>query len=179
MKIPVWLLTSDDDSSGRQVEAYGREKAANLAAAALVEIMVEQNRETMPQDTEVTTENWCEVHAKLMERAGFDDYLWLDQVEVDVELGPIAVTIEGGAVQDVVTDDKRLLGLDALIIDYDINGAELTYNVTQKNHKGEVDGVSEAVVTDAAVSLASGINLAELWHNFQNDEDGLDDEEAA
>jgi hypothetical protein len=102
----------------------------------------------------------------------------LDQVEVDVELGPLAISIEGGMVQDAVSDDKRLHGLDVLVIDYDTDGAEVTYNITQRDRRGKVDGVSEAVVSDRAVGPASGIDLAELWHNYLNAEDGLDEAEA-
>jgi hypothetical protein len=174
MKIPVWLLTSDDDSSGRQVEAYGSEAAADNAAAALVATMAEQEKLVR----EVETGNWRDVLSELQVRPGFDNFLWLDQVEVDVELGPLAISIEGGMVQDAVSDDKRLHGLDVLMIDYDTDGAEVTYNITQRDRRGKVDGVSEAVVSDRAVGPASGIDLAELWHNYLNAEDGLDEAEA-
>ena len=171
MKIPVWLLTSDDDSSGRQVEAYGSEAAANNAAAALVATMAEQEKLVR----EVEADNWRDVLSELQVRPGFNNFLWLDQVEVEMEFGPLAITIEGGAVQDAVSDDKRLHGLDVLVIDYDIDGADMTYNVTQRDHRGKVDGASEAVVNDRAVGPAIGIDLAELWHNFQHAEAGLDD----
>jgi hypothetical protein len=173
MKASIWALTTDDDHSGHQVELYGSEQTANAAAAEIVKGMAEQNG----HKAEVTAENWQEVHSELMDRLGFSDFIWLDEREVELDLGPLAITIEGGAVQDAVSDDKRLHGLNLLVVDYDIDGAEYTYNVTQKNHKGETDGVSEAVVTDAAVCAASGIDLAELWHNFTHGEDGLDDEE--
>ena len=93
MKIPVWLLTSDDDSSGRQVEAYGSEAAANNAAAALVATMAEQEKLVR----EVEADNWCGVLSELQVRPGFNNFLWLDQVEVEMEFGPLAITIEGGA----------------------------------------------------------------------------------
>src|SRR5205823_329194 len=119
---------------------------------------------------EVEADNWRDVLSELQVRPGFNSFLWLDQVEVEMELGPLAITIEGGAVQDAVSDDKRLHGLDVLVIDYDIDGADMTYNVTQRDHRGKVDGASETVVSDRAVGPASGIDLAELWHNFQHAE---------
>jgi hypothetical protein len=140
--------------------------------------MVAQNRQFMPPGTEVNSENWGDVLGKLQERPGFSDSLWLDEVEVDVgKLGPIAVAIEGGAVQDVVTDDKRLHGLDVLVIDYDIDGAEMTCNVTQRDHTGKDCGISEAIVSDHAVGPASGIDLAGLWHAFAHADDGLDEDD--
>jgi hypothetical protein len=174
MKIPVWLLTSDDDSSGRQVETYGSEAAANNAAAALVAAMAEQEKLVR----EVEADNWRDVLSELQVRPGFNDFLWLNQVEVEMKLGPLAISMEGGIVQDAVSDDKRLHGLDVLVIDYDTDGADKTYHVKQRDHRGQEYGTSEAYVSDRAVCPASGIDLSELWHNFIHAEDEHDEAEA-
>jgi hypothetical protein len=56
--------------------------------------MVEQNKLT----TDVTPDNWQEVLSQLQERPGFNNFVWLDCREVELsDLGPIAVTLEGGA----------------------------------------------------------------------------------
>jgi hypothetical protein len=70
--------------------------------------MAEQNKLVLA----VTPENWQEVLSELQDRSAFSDFVWLDCAEVDFpDLGPIAVTMEGGALQDVVTDDARLRGM--------------------------------------------------------------------
>jgi hypothetical protein len=90
-----------------------------------------------------------------------------DRRELDIsDLGPIAVTMEGSAVQDVVTDDARLRGLDVLIIDYDTDGAAETYDVPQKASNGAITHVATACLSDRAIGKATGIHLSELWGHF-------------
>ena len=85
------------------------------------------------------------VLSQLQERPGFNDFVWLDCREVDIpDLEPIAVTIEGGAVQDIATDDARLRGLDVLVVDYDPDGADETYEVPQKDSNGATSHVATA-----------------------------------
>jgi hypothetical protein len=82
------------------------------------------------------------------------------------DLGPIAITLEGGTVQDVVTDDKRLCGVDVMVIDYDTDGADQTYDVQQKARNGATTHVATACLSDRAIALASGIELTDLWRRF-------------
>jgi hypothetical protein len=152
MKTNIWVLTTDDDHSSHQVELYGSEQAANAAVAAIVKTMAEQNKLT----ADVTPDNWQEVLSQLQERPGFNDFVWLDCREVELpDLGSIAVTLEGGTVQDVVTDDQRLHGIDVMVIDYDTDGADETYDVPQKARNGATTHVATACLSDRAISAAS------------------------
>ena len=147
MKTNIWGLTTDDDHSGHQVELYGSE----------------QNKLT----TDVTPDNWQEILSHLQERPGFNDFVWLDCREVELsDLGPIVITLEGGTVQDVVSDDKRLRGIDVMIIDYDTDGADETYDVPQKSRNGAITHVATAWLSDRTITAASGIELTQLWQRF-------------
>jgi hypothetical protein len=163
MKTNIWILSTDDDHSGHQGELYGTEEAASAAAVRIVETMAKQNKLT----ADVTPDNWQEVLSQFKERPGFNDFVWLDCREVELsDLGPIAITLEGGTVQDVVTDDKRLCGIDVMVIDYDTDGADETYDVPQKSRNGEITEIATACLSDRAISAASGIELSEVWRRF-------------
>jgi hypothetical protein len=104
----------------------------------------------------------------------------LDCREVELsDLGPIAITMEGGTVRDVVNDDKRLCGVDVMVIDYDTDGADETYDVPQKGKNGATTHVATACLSDRAIAAASGIELADHWRHFLAHGPDNEDEEAA
>jgi hypothetical protein len=85
----------------------------------------------------------------------------------------IAIAVEGGRVTSVVTDDPDLLGVEALIIDYDTDSAdegEIT-RVAQMQ-SGHQTHVSEALLYDEAISPANGIDLPATWRAFAESETG-------
>jgi hypothetical protein len=74
--------------------------------------------------------------------------------------------LEGGTVQDVVTDDERLRGFDVLVVDYDTDGADETYEIPQKSRNGATTHVTTACLSDRAIATASGIELTDLSPRF-------------
>jgi hypothetical protein len=72
----------------------------------------------------------------------------------------------GGTVQDVVTDDRRLCGVDVMVIDYDTAGADETYDFPQKARNDAVTDIATACLSYRTISAASGIDLADLWQRF-------------
>lgn len=86
------------------------------------------------------------------------------------KLGPLAIAMDGGLVQNVCSDDPRLIGnISILVIDYDTDGAETVYHVPQVD-KQIPALVSEAQLYETVCSPADGIKLAETWRRYMNDE---------
>jgi hypothetical protein len=78
----------------------------------------------------------------------------------------IAIALDGGVVQSVVSDDPRLQGIDVLVIDYDAEGATELYQVRQTGAGHAADDKAYAALSDHAIGAADGIALAETWEQF-------------
>ncbi len=84
----------------------------------------------------------------------------------------IAIALEGGVVQSVVTDDTRLHGIAVLVIDYDTDGAdEADLRLIEQRKGGEVVHYAGALLTDDVIGSAEGIDLAGAWREFTGTEE--------
>jgi hypothetical protein len=100
-----------------------------------------------------------------------------ERLNCEPDVGPLAIIVEDGQVQDLVTDDKRLQGIEAIVIDYDFEGAENTYPVQQFGFSHKTNdwtddlGTRDALVNCFAVTRPSGINLAQVYSDCVTDDD--------
>jgi hypothetical protein len=121
----------------------------------------------------VTTEHFTDEKKYLarleeIERIHENDH---DEVESyqngEIDLGSIAVVLEGGMVQSVVTSSQNLVGLGYDVIDYDTDGGDEAdfYGVPQE------DGtLSSAYVTSGNVSKATiGLDKIKPWAEFDDE----------
>lgn len=76
---------------------------------------------------------------------------WCDGRDV-APLGPIVVAMEGGLVSSVVSPDLRLHGIDVVIVDYDIEGADESELRKVVQHDGES---AEALIGEDRIGEAT------------------------
>jgi hypothetical protein len=157
---------------GQPMMAYATRADANTAAAAYVNLL----RTDVDLKPTATTANW---EASLLQarrkrardlgiavKAGAsfdldddDADVWVNELAVSGATPPtIAIVLEGGMVQDIVTDRPGAVG-DAWVIDYDTDGADAAdlTDVTQGDGREEAAAVANHGAPDAP-----GINLAEV-----------------
>jgi hypothetical protein len=173
MKLPVWVLSTCIREEGRPCfpEVFTSEEAAH---AAFDKHMREEWAINAPEDENGTQADYpgdpAEAMRQMRECAGAEFEEWeITKHEIDVSLnppfGPLGVVIEDGIVQFIVSNDLRLDGLDVLVVDYDIDGADETYDV--KLIPPPPDHTPEAVLYDAQAKPATGIDFVDLWHKFR------------
>jgi hypothetical protein len=170
MKVPVWILSTCLREEGRPClpEIYPNEEAAQKAFDVH---MREEWAQWAPFGEDGVTQTDYpgdpgEAMRRMREYHGRDFGEWeLTKHEIDASVEPpIGVIVEDGVVQHVVSNDARLVGMDALVIDYDTDGAEETYNV--KVIPQSPDHIPQAVLYDTVVRVPTGIDLHDLWRKF-------------
>jgi hypothetical protein len=110
--------------------------------------MVEQNKLT----TDVTPDNWQEVLSQLQERPGFNNFVWLDCREVELsDLGPIAVTLEGGTVQKFSKEGR----VTTLVIGSGLVGSQVARILVERGEKPVLmDNTAQNSAINEIVDLA-------------------------
>lgn len=115
-------------------------------------------------------EEWILAQRQFIARLDVIADLSIDHIAPARKLGPIAIALEGGLVQSIVTDDDRLRGVDVLVVDYDTEGADeaelldvAQKEYDQKRKKWVTCDHTQAVVRGDVIGSAHGIDLAELW----------------
>lgn len=86
-------------------------------------------------------------------------------LDTEKPLGPIVVAMEGGLVSSVVSTDKRLHGIDVVIVDYDIEGADESELRKVVQHDGES---AEALIGEDRIGEAT-INIDYLLASTEED----------
>lgn len=129
MKITVWVLSTCIPERGEKPclpQVFGSLTDAEAAAdAALREewtihgLFDEETGDLLPYPG-----NWREAHNAIAESIGDGSWGEWELTSHSLDLGNLAVTLEGGMIQCIVTDGDVLKGALITTIDYDTEGGD-------------------------------------------------------
>lgn len=155
MKITVWVVATCIPERGEKPcmpNVFGTEAEAE----AYADQMLRAEWETNGVDDFETGESlpypgdWREANDLIA--AEYDDGSWgeWEITSHEIEIGSLAVILDGGLVQGIVTTGRTMVGADVAVIDYDTEG-------------GDSDGVTEIDQGDGTVADAyvSGWSVSE------------------
>lgn len=171
MKVKIWIGTTcvPDESEPCAPYAWATQEDADAGMLKLLREEWEARGEVENADGEPVQfpETWQEANDIL--RAGYPEWgQWMLFTEyVNITLPRIAIVLDGGLVQAVITDDPRLVDdrlavfPDVLVIDYDVEGSE----PSEVSPITQGDGTIDKAFVRLTEITKSEIDLESAWQN--------------
>jgi ParB-like chromosome segregation protein Spo0J len=90
----------------------------------------------------------------------------------------IAIVLEGGMIQSVITDDPSLRDVDVMVIDYDTDGADEQSIIHVPQPDGHYNPMEEAYAYFETID-ASALDLEDVQHRIEEKERRLNERDQA